>query len=112
MTRRDRLYLPHMRACAERAQGPAKGRRREDLDHDEALRFAPAYLLQTIGEAAGRVSKRTRLAHPEISRQAVIGMRRRIVRGYVNLDGQVVRSTATEDLVPPLEPLRRILDDG
>jgi uncharacterized protein with HEPN domain len=112
MPKRDRLYLRHMRAYAERARGLVEGRRREDLDRDEALRFALAYLLQTIGEAASHVSKRTRLAHPEISWQAIIGMRHRIVHYYVNLDEQVVWSTATEDLVPPLEALRRILDDG
>ena len=112
MTGRDRLYLLHMRANAERAQDLARGRRREDLDHDEALRFALAYLLQTIGEAAGRVSKRTRLAHPEIAWPAIIGMRHRIVHDDMNLDEQIVWSTVTEDRAPMLEALRRILDDG
>ncbi len=106
MAKGDRLYLLHMRDYAERALRLVEGRRRENLDRDEALRYALAYLLQTIAEAASRVSRRVRAARPEIPWQDIVGMRHRIVHDYDNLNDDVIWSTATEDLPPLLAALR------
>ena len=49
------------------------------FDADENLRITVMHLVQTIGEAARRVSEEARQAHPEIEWQEIIGMRNRLV---------------------------------
>ena len=58
----DSVYLGHMldQDCKVLAKVEGKSRA------DENLRLALAHLLQTIGEAARRVSDPTKPAHPEV----------------------------------------------
>ncbi|HEX9243842.1 MAG TPA: HepT-like ribonuclease domain-containing protein [Anaeromyxobacter sp.] len=50
------------------------GAPREKFEQDENLRLALAHLLQTIGEAARRVSREFQKAHPEIPWSGIVGM--------------------------------------
>lgn len=77
---------------------------REEFDRDENLRLAVAYLLQTIGEAARRVSRELQSQHPEIPWAAIIGMRHKVVHDYMGIDEDVVWRTAREE-VPRLGAL-------
>ncbi len=55
--RKDELvYVGHMCDLTKRAVAKVEGKTRPDFDADENLRLALAHLLQTIGEAARRVS--------------------------------------------------------
>lgn len=73
------------------------GVRREKLDEDENLRLALAHLLQTIGEAARRVSREFQEAHPEIPWGGIVGMRHKVVHDYMDVDEDVVWKTSVED---------------
>jgi uncharacterized protein with HEPN domain len=78
---------------------------------DEDLRLALTYLVQSIGEAAMRVSAECRQAHPEIPWREIIGTRHKIVHDYLDVDEDVIWQvvskdlpaliTALETLVPP-----------
>jgi uncharacterized protein with HEPN domain len=86
------------------------GVRREDFDRDENLRLALAHLLQTIGEAARRVSREFQRAHPEIPWGGIVGMRHKVVHDCMDVDEDVVWKTSVEEiprLVAALEPLVR-----
>jgi len=66
MRRDDAIRIRHMIEAAEAAQRFLSGRQRDDLDADEALRFALVRAVELIGEAASKVSLETRAALPSI----------------------------------------------
>lgn len=104
MQKDDSIYLGHMLDTARRAVSKVGGIRREDYDCDENLRLALAHLVQTIGEAARRVSDPVQQLHPEIPWAAIIGMRHKVVHDYLHLDFDIVWDVVTADL-PSLIPL-------
>ena len=59
-----------------------KSKSREEYNFDDNLRYALAHLIQTVGEAARRISNEEQNAHPEIPWSKVIGMRHKIVHNY------------------------------
>lgn len=65
--------------------------------------------LETIGEAAARLSEQTRTAHPEIPWREIIGMRHRLVHGYFEVDLDKVWDTVHEDLLPLVTWLERMV---
>jgi uncharacterized protein with HEPN domain len=64
--------------------------------------------IETIGEAAARVSERTRAAHSEVPWREIIGMRHRLVHDYFEIDLEKVWDTVRHDrltLIAALHPL-------
>lgn len=104
----DEVYVGHMLDLSRKVASKTAGVRREDFDLDENLRLALAHLLQTIGEAARRVSREYQNAHPEVPWGGIVGMRHKVVHDYMDVDEDVVWKTAFEEiprLVAVLEPL-------
>ena len=107
----DGVYVGHMLDLAHKVAAKITDVRREDFDKDENLRLALAHLLQTIGEAARRVSRKFQEAHSEIPWGGIVGMHHKVVHDYMDVDEDVVWKTAVEEiprLVAALEPLARI----
>jgi len=75
MQRDNEVYVGHMLDLSRKVASKTAGVRREDFDRDENLRLALAHLLQTIGEAARRVSRKYQKAHPEIPWGGIVGLR-------------------------------------
>lgn len=110
MQRDDGVYVGHMLDLSRKVAGKIAGVSKERFDEDENLRLALAHLLQTIGEAARRVSREFQHAHPEIPWNAIVGMRHKVVHDYMDVDEDVVWKTSVEEiprLVAALEPLDR-----
>lgn len=97
----DVRYVGHMLDCARRIEQFLAGKSRADFDADEMLRLALIHLIQTIGEAARLVSPAFQSLHPAIPWSQIIGMRRRIVHDYLNVDYDIVWQVASVD-IPPL----------
>ncbi len=108
MQRDDGVYLGHMDDLARKVMARTDGLTRATFDADENLRLALTHLLQTIGEAASRVSKEYRAAHPELPWAAIIGMRNRVVHDYMSVDEDVVWKTATQEMAPLVETFQRL----
>jgi uncharacterized protein with HEPN domain len=100
----DQVYIGHMVDLSRKVVEKTRAITREDFDRDENLRLATAHLLQTIGEAARRVSRELQQQHPEIPWSAIIGMRHKVVHDYMGIDEDVVWKTAREE-VPRLGAL-------
>ena len=83
MQKDDTVYLGHMLDMARKVSVRVAGRSKTDYEADEDLRFVIAHLIQTIGEAAARVSIPTQKAHPEIPWKNITGIRHRIVHDYM-----------------------------
>ena len=112
MRRDDAIRIRHMIEAAEAAQRFLSGRRRDDLDADEALRFALVRAVEIIGEAASKVSIETRAALPSILWPAMVSMRNRLIHAYFDIDHDVLWKTAAEEVPSLLSLLRTIsLDD-
>ena len=56
MPKDDLVYVGHMLDMARKAIGKVRSRSRAEYDADEDLRLALTHLVQTLGEAARRVS--------------------------------------------------------
>lgn len=100
----DQVYVGHMVDLVRKVVAKTERITREDFDRDENLRLALAHLLQTIGEAARRVSRELQDQHPEVPWRAIIGMRHKVVHDYMGIDDDVVWRTAREE-VPRLSTL-------
>jgi uncharacterized protein with HEPN domain len=107
MQRDDDVYLGHMLDLSRKVALKITGVRREEFDEDENLRLALAHLLQTIGEAARRVSREFQITHPEIPWAGIVGMRHKVVHDYMDVDEDVVWTTSVDEipqLITALEP--------
>lgn len=108
----DRIRLQHMADAVRSAQRFLSGRKREDLDTDEILRFATVRALEIIGEAASRVSPPGRAQLPAIPWTRVVGMRNRMVHAYFDIDHDVVWRTVQAELPALLAVLEQALQQS
>jgi uncharacterized protein with HEPN domain len=107
----DLVYVGHMLDMAREALELIQGTTREDFDRDRALSLALTHLLQTIGEAARRVSPEFRSEHAEVPWAAIVGLRHRVVHDYMHVDLDIVWDVVTGDLAPLTAQLVRLLPD-
>lgn len=80
------IYLGHMLDTSRKIVSKLTNVERAEYDNDENFRLALTHLLQVVGEAASRVSREYRTAHPQIEWAAIIGMRQKVVHDYLNAD--------------------------
>ena len=95
---RDLVYVGHMLDLATKAVSKTQGMSRATYDADENLRLAVIHLIQTIGEAARRVSREFCDSHPDVRWADIIGMRHKVVHDYLGVDDDIVWQVATVDL--------------
>jgi len=82
---------------------------REQFQSSRMHQLAVLKALETVGEAAARLSEQARAAHPEIPWREIIGMRHRLVHGYFEVDLDKVWDTVREDLPPLIASLEMIV---
>ncbi|HRH38066.1 MAG TPA: DUF86 domain-containing protein [Flavobacteriales bacterium] len=68
--------------------------------------------IQIIGEAASRISKEFRDAHPEIEWPGIIGMRHRLVHDYFEIEEKLIWRVIETKLPEFYEQLKKILAGG
>lgn len=105
----DEVRLRHMLDAARTAVRFARERNRGDLDSDELSAHGLVRLIEIVGEAAARISRETQAEIPQLPWAAIIGMRNRLVHGYLDVDLDLVWSTLTDDLPPLIPVLERTL---
>jgi len=98
MPKGDLVYLSHMLDVARNVVRRVEHRTRAEYEADEDLRIIVAHLVQTVGEAAARVSPSFREAHPEIPWRQIVGIRNRIIHDYMDVDYDILWEVATRDL--------------
>jgi len=109
MQKDDYVYVGHMLDTARSIVGKVASRSRAEFDANEDLRLALAHLIQTLGEAARRVSPGFQQDSPELPWKQIIGMRHKVVHDYLQVDYDIVWAVATVDLPPLVAELERIL---
>ena len=68
----------------------AKGKRRSSLDKDRLLLSAILRELEIIGEAANRISEKTKKQFSDIPWKELIGMRNRLIHAYFDVDHDII----------------------
>ena len=105
---RDDAYMLDMLIAARKVENFASGVTWEKFRADELLQNAIMHQIQIIGEAARKVSREYKSAHPQISWQSIIGMRNRLVHEYFDIIPErvwdVVQNNISE-LIRIIEPL-------
>ncbi|MGH7016684.1 MAG: HepT-like ribonuclease domain-containing protein [Caulobacteraceae bacterium] len=94
--------------AAETAERFIAGREREDLDRDDQLRLALVQTVQIIGEAASKLSTKTREDIPTVPWSDIIFMRNRLVHAHFDINRDLVWRTVKDDLPPLLAALERL----
>lgn len=83
---------------------------RKEFEANEDVQLALVYLLQTIGEAARRVSSKTKSDFPRIPWPQITGMRHGIVHDYSQVNYGVVWETATQSIPQLIAELAPLVD--
>jgi uncharacterized protein with HEPN domain len=107
----DIVPLGDMYDYARRVESRLRDVTREAFDEDDDLRLAITYQLQTIGEAARRISAEGRALHPTIEWQQIVGMRNRIVHEYRDVKFEIVWQVATEEIPRLIAALAEFMPD-
>ncbi len=108
MQKDDLVYVGHMLDMARLVVSKVVGKSRSEFDGDENLRLALVHLIQTIGEAARRVSPEFQKAHPEVPWKLIVAMHHKVIHDYLHVNYRIVWSVATLDLPALLPGLERI----
>lgn len=106
--RRDAALLLDMLIHARRAVSYADGRTFDEYRREDMLRDAVERVVQIIGEAASKVSRAFREAHPEIPWRPIIAQRHILVHEYGRIDDDRIWRVATvyaPQLIVLIEPL-------
>lgn len=112
MPKDDLVYLRHMLDLCLKIESLVRDKTRVEFDKDEVLAFALTHLVQTVGEAARRVSEGTRAKHAGIPWKPIVGMRHRVVHEYMDVDLDMVWDVCTIDAPALAAQLTEICGDS
>ncbi|HCE44754.1 MAG TPA: hypothetical protein DET40_14525 [Lentisphaeria bacterium] len=90
----------------------SKEKTREDLEKERLLNLALVRLLEIIGEAAVKVSSETKVNHPEIEWQQIIGLRNRLIHGYDSIDFDIMWTIVCQDIPFLVSMMEKISKDS
>ena len=110
--REDETHLRDMLDYASKAVEAIRGRARADLDRDAILGAALERFVEIIGEAANRVQDERRRAMPDVPWKQIVGMRNRLIHGYIAVDLDILWNVVHDDLPALIERLEKELDTG
>ena len=105
---RDPQYLLDIVEAAKLAVRYIAGKTQEEFLHDTLCQDAVIRRSEIIGEAARRLSPEARTSLPELTWNAMIGMRNLLIHEYDDIDLSIVWDTVRIDLpalINALEPL-------
>jgi uncharacterized protein with HEPN domain len=106
---RDADTLRDLIAAAGRALSYVEGMTNEQFAENDLVQDAVIRCLEIVGEAAGRLSERTRGRAADVPWSEVRGMRNRLIHGYDTVEVEVVWSTVRADLPRLMEASNRLL---
>jgi len=85
------------------------GKTRQLLDEDRLFMRGLCMSIGIIGEAASKMSKAGRNAHPQIPWRDIIDMRNFLIHTYYRIDNNILWDTATQGIPPLISELEKII---
>jgi len=110
MHREDKVFLAHIRDACLEAIEIMGGTSLDEMRSDKMQRYALLKLLEVIGEASMNVSPELKLEHPEIPWKKMVGLRNRLVHGYMDVDYSIIHETIVKDIPPLLSSVEVVLN--
>ena len=110
MENKDLARLKHMLDSTNAILFFAKGKQRASLDRDRLFQSAVLREFEIIGEAASRISEKTKKRFSSIPWKELIGLRNRLIHAYFDVDHDIVWKTIREYLPSFLEQLQQAVD--
>lgn len=107
---KDFVRLKHMLDSTQAILSFAKGRQRSSLDKDRLFLSAVLRELEIIGEAAGRISEKTKKKFPHIPWKELVGLRNRLIHAYFDVDHNIIWKTIREYLPSFLKHLQNAVE--
>ncbi|MDI9348521.1 MAG: DUF86 domain-containing protein [Candidatus Symbiobacter sp.] len=104
----DQIRLSQMIDFAEKSQNFAKGRTREDFENDAMFRYALIYIIQTLGEAASKISRETRDSNQQIPWRNMTATRNILVHEFDGIDNDVVWQVIADKIPELLVQLKQV----
>ena len=98
MENKDLVRLKHMLDSTKAILSFAKGKRRASLDKDRLLLSGVLRELGIIGEAANKVSQKTKKRFSDLPWKELVGMRNRLIHAYFDVDHDTIWKTIREYL--------------
>lgn len=110
--RRDEAYLLDILIAAREACQFVSDVTWEQFEQSRLHQSAVIKALETIGEAAARVSPEIRAANPGLPWVEMIGMRNRLIHDYFGVDVVKVWDTVQRDLPPLIIAIEILIPSG
>lgn len=108
MSKDDLVYIRHMLDLASSAISKTEAISRKQFDANENLQLAVTHLIQTMGEAARRLSQEFCASHLQVPWRKIVGMRHKVVHDYMHVDFDLVWDVATLELPRLIQQLEKI----
>ena len=109
MIKDDLIYIEHMLLYGERIVDKLQDKTKADFENDQDLKDLIVYRLQVIGEAASHISRQFQDMHSNIEWSDIIGLRHRLVHGYLDIDYGIVWNIVTIDIPALIVKLQKII---
>ena len=109
MRKDDSVCIRHMLDAAREAVSFVQNERRSSLAKDRKLTLALVKSIEIMGEAAAKVTPKTREELSQIPWSNIIGMRNRLIHAYYDINLDILWKTVTEDLPPLIAELEKIV---
>ena len=106
--RRDSSYLADMLLAARNAVNFSEGLTLQQFKQDALHQNAVVKAVEIVGEAASRLSAKTKEELPEIAWDKVVSMRHRLVHDYFAVDYDIVWDVVRNDLPKLIAQLEAI----
>ncbi len=110
MESKDLARLKHMLDSTGAILTFAKGKRRTSLDRDRLLLSAVLRELEIIGEAANRITEKTKKRFPHLPWKELVSMRNRLIHAYFDVDHDIIWKTVREYLPSFQKQLEEAVD--
>ena len=103
---RDQDILEHIVRAAEKLMRFRATRSEADFMGDEVVQDAAIRNLEVIGEAVTKLTTEFKTAHADIPWGDIVGMRNRLIHGYMTVNLEIVWDTITTVVPPFLDRIR------
>jgi uncharacterized protein with HEPN domain len=102
----DREYLAHIEAAILEIKAHTAGMTQEAYEADSKTQRAVERNLQIIGDAAHKLSKAFRQAHPDVPWEDVYAARNVVVHHYFGVNQRILWDIVQSDLEPLLKKVQ------
>ena len=109
-SREWRFYVTDMIEFSEKVLSYTEGMDLTAFIADTLTYDATLHNLAMIGEAATHIPDAFSDAQPEVPLRKIIGVRNRIIHGYLGIDNELVWDIIQQDIPALLPALRRIVE--